>query len=160
MYMSHKKPEKKLGLSQLKAWEGLVETHSRAMVQIERQMDKESPLPLHWYDILFVINRTSEKRLRLGDIADLIITSRSALTRSVDKLEVAGLIKKTKCKEDGRGQYAAITNKGHRLLKEAWGTYRQSINNYFGQYLNKEESLMLAQILSKVDKRRLSKDDN
>lgn len=62
-----------------------------------------------------------EKRLRLNEIADLIITSRSALTRSVEKLEKAGLIKKYKCKEDGRGLYATITTKGHRLLKEAWG---------------------------------------
>lgn len=140
----------KLGLSQLKAWECLVTTHSRLLGKIERQMDLNSPIPLHWYDVLLVLNRSKEKRARLSDIADQIITSRSALTRSVEKLEKAGLLKKIRCEDDKRGQFAEITPEGQKALKQSWKHYRDLIHNEFGKLLSQKESHDLIYLLSKL----------
>ncbi len=113
-------------------------------------MGGDGVLPYHWYDVLFVLNSSREKRLRLGDLAESIVTSKSALTRSIDKMSEAGLIKKVQCKEDRRVQYATVTAKGHSALKKSWPHYRSAVYELFGQYLSNEDAKDLSRILMKL----------
>lgn len=117
-------------------------------------MDLQSPIPLHWYDVLLVLSRSKDKRARLSDIAESIITSRSALTRSVEKLEQAGYLKKIRCDDDKRGQFAELTPSGFTVLKEAWRHYRSFIQNEFGRHLTINESVELVRLLNKVETSR------
>lgn len=141
----------KLGLSQLRAWGSFIVTHARVYNEIERRMAQaEGILPYHWYDVLFVLNSSKQKRLRLSDLADSIVTSKSALTRSVEKMSEEGLIKKVRCKEDGRVQYATVTPKGHAMLKKSWPVYRASVQELFGQHLSNQDAKDLMRILIKL----------
>jgi DNA-binding MarR family transcriptional regulator len=141
----------KLGLSQLKAWSSLLVGHARIFQKIEREFDAEKGVvPFHWYDVLFILNQQKEKQMRLSELAETIVTSKSALTRSIDKMEEAGLVKKVQCAEDKRGQYAVMTAKGHAALKVSWPHYRTAIYNHFGKYLTGTEARELERLLTKV----------
>ena len=143
---------KKLGPDQHKAWAYFITRHSKVFGRIERALeDKEGLLPLHLYDILLALKNASNKKLRLSDISDQIVTSRSALSRSVDKLELLDLLKKEKAPEDGRGQFAEITAKGLKALSETWPHYEAAIQEYFGRHLNSNDSRKMIEILNKLD---------
>jgi DNA-binding MarR family transcriptional regulator len=141
----------KLGLSQLRAWGSFIVSHARVYNEIERRMAQtEGVLPYHWYDVLFVLNTSKEKRMRMSELANLIVTSKSALTRSVDKMIDEGLMKKVRCKADGRVLYATMTPKGHVALKKSWPFYRACVHELFGQHLSSEEARELQRILMKL----------
>lgn len=142
----------KLGLSQLKAWGGFIVSHARVFNEIERRMaQQEDILPFHWYDVLYVINATSkDKRLKMSEVAELIVTSKSALTRSVDKMVDEGLIRKVPCGKDKRVLYATMTAKGHAALRKSWPFYKAQVQDLFGQYLSNEDARNLTKILMKL----------
>ena len=140
-----------LSLHHLKAWEMFITRQPSVLRNIEQALAKEkSALPLHWYDVLLVLNRAPKKRMRLSEIADRIVTSRSALTRSVDKLESKGYLKKETAPEDQRGQYALITEKGREAVKETWAFYREALRENFGQHLSEKEAETLEKLLRKL----------
>ncbi|MEK2645988.1 MarR family winged helix-turn-helix transcriptional regulator [Bdellovibrio sp. BCCA] len=137
--------------NQLKAWEMLISRHSLVLRKIEKDLEqRKGVLPLHWYDVLLVLYRSPEQRLRLSEIADRIVTSRSALTRSVEKLEQEGLLTKEVCAEDKRGQYAHITSAGKKALKETWVYYKAAIEEHFGQYFTNTEAKEFQRLLEKL----------
>lgn len=141
----------KLGLSQLKAWGSFIVSHARVFNEIERRMAaEEGILPFHWYDVLFVLNASRQQRLKMSELAEMIVTSKSALTRSVDKMVDEGLMKKVKCSEDGRVLYATMTAKGHAALKKSWPFYRAQVQELFGQYLSNQDARDLMNILMKL----------
>ena len=62
--------------------------------------------PLSWYDVLWPLSRAREKRLRMNELAEEVVLSRTGL------VEAAGLLRREPLPEDGRGSYVAITNDG------------------------------------------------
>ena len=71
--------------------------------------------PLGWYDVLWGLERTPERRLRMSELADQVVLSRSNLTRLVDWLEEEGLVARERSAEDSRGAYAVLTDKGQEM---------------------------------------------
>jgi DNA-binding MarR family transcriptional regulator len=68
--------------------------------------------PLSWYDVLWPLYRAREKRLRMNELAEEVVLSRTGLVRLVDRVEAAGLLRREPLPEDGRGSYVAIRNDG------------------------------------------------
>jgi len=148
--------EKKLGSEQLKAWEAFITRQSLVLGQIEKALENEpKALPLHLYDVLLVLRHAPQGKMRLSDIADRIVTSRSALTRSVEKLEKMEFLTKEKAKEDGRGLYAEITTTGKAAQKETWLLYREAIQSFFGKYLTVADAKQVTEILLKIPNHRI-----
>lgn len=140
---------KSLEFSQFKAWEVFITRHSKIIRSIEKHLEQhKEAIPLHWYDILFVLSRSQDRMRRMSDIADMTITSRSALTRAVDKLVDEGYVKKHKCDKDGRGLYAALTPEGLKALKRTWPLYKKAIHEHFGKHLSTTDAKTLIRILS------------
>lgn len=143
---------KRLGPDQHTAWYTLLTRHSKAFRLIEKELeDKQGLLPLHFYDVLLPLKKAPDRRLRLSELAEEIVTSRSALSRSVEKLAKLGLLKKTKAMEDGRGQWAEITDKGLKALAATWPSYEAAIQEHFGRFLTVDDSKKLTEILKKLE---------
>ena len=115
----------------VEAWGHLLRLQARVVARIEEDLRKSGKIPLTWYDVLLALDNTTEKRLRMSEIADRIVLSRSALTRSVGKLEAEGYLKRERCSHDERGAYAVLTRKGRRALTEARPVYWAGIKKYF-----------------------------
>lgn len=149
---------KSLGPEQHKAWAYFITRHSKVFSRIERDLEgKSGILPLHQYDILLALKNADEGKLRLSEIADAIVTSRSALSRSVEKLEKLGLLVKEKVLDDGRGQFAKLTAAGRRALANTWPAYEQAIEEHFGQFLKNDDCRALIAILKNLDAANVTK---
>ena len=76
-------------------------------------------MPLAWYDVLLTLAQAPERRLRMAQLADRVLLSRSGLTRLVDRLEREGLVRREPSPDDARGTYTVLTAAGLRRLRGA-----------------------------------------
>jgi len=67
----------------------------------------------------------------MSELADRLLLSRSGATRLVDRLEVDGLVARVSCDTDRRGQWAQLTEAGHRRLREASPTHLRGVEEHF-----------------------------
>ena len=145
--------KKTLSEGELAAWKSLLNAHAAAVGAIEGRLNAAHEIPLTWYDVLWAVRKQGDAhRLRFRELQEEIVLSRSALSRLIDTLAKAGLVKKKPCAEDARGIDVELTEKGHRALASAWPVYSEGIAAHFAQHLSSEECAQLAQILGKVEK--------
>lgn len=143
---------KKLADHQLAAWRLFLTLHRRLVDAIDRDLQQAGRLPLFSYDVLIELQEAPDHRLRMAELADRVVLSRSGLTRLVDRLEREGYLARDQVGGDRRGTYAVITDQGVRALREAWPIYARGIQRYFADALTLEEARMLAALLEKVSR--------
>lgn len=154
MSTSIKSMSVKLSKAHNLAWRKFLVAHVRLIEQIEQDLDQAELPPLSWYDVLFALSEAPEQRLRLHELAQAILLSRSNLTRLVDRLEVAGLIQREQCSSDRRGAFAVITDEGFKMLSQMWTVYGQAIEKYFACHLDANEVKFLVKILNRLTNAR------
>lgn len=112
------------------AWRTFLTAHAHVVRQLEQELVAEADLSLAWYDALFQLHEAGG-RIRVGELADRLIISRSATTRFVDRLERAGLLEREVCDDDRRGTWAVLTAHGEATLRRAAPTHMRGIKQHF-----------------------------
>jgi DNA-binding MarR family transcriptional regulator len=139
-----------LGKPQLDAWRALLRGQTLVLEQVERDLaDAELP-PLGWYDVLTELNKAPGGKLRIHELADAVIISRSSLSRLLDRIEDAGLLRREPCKDDRRGAFATITPAGKRMLDRMWPVYERRLVEHFHPQLAPEDARALTAALERV----------
>ena len=90
------------------------------------------------------------ERLRMHELAERVVLSRSGLTRLVDRLEAVGLLRREACPTDRRGAYAVLTVEGAATLRQTWPTYARGIVAHFARHLDREEAETVAAALERI----------
>ena len=132
------------------AWEGLIGTVGALLRTFDEELRESEKLTLSWYEVLFQLDDAPEKRVRMRDLADRIVLSRSGLTRLIDRMGSAGLVDREPSKEDRRGYYAVLTEEGRRVLGRARPIHRRGIHDHFTKHLAERDVKALAAIVAKV----------
>ncbi|MCE2470180.1 MAG: MarR family transcriptional regulator, partial [Dehalococcoidia bacterium] len=133
-----------------RAWQDFLFAHKVVLGDLERRMMEESGFPLTWYDILAALHLEPERRLRLQALAEHIMLSRSGLTRLVDRMAEAGLIRREPCATDRRGAYAALTPEGEAAFQRVAPDHRRRVQEHFLGLLDGEDVTALREALGKV----------
>ena len=136
--------------TRLTAWRAFLLAHAAAVSAIERELAAEGLVPLTWYDVLVALWEAPDHRLRLHELAREVVLSRSGLTRLVDRLEAAGLLRREACADDRRGAYAVLTEEGRAAQLRAWPIYARGIATHFADLLSEEEAMILADALGRI----------
>jgi len=131
-------------------WRTFLTAHTRAVAWIEFELEEHDLVPLEWYDLLVAIQLAPDHRLRMMDVAQSLLLTRSNATRLVDKLETRGLIRRNRLDVDRRGMAAVLTAAGREALRRAWPVYAQGIRRYFISHLSRRERQTVASALGKV----------
>ena len=87
--------------------------------RLERQLQHDSGLPHAYYEILVRLSEAPDRTLRMSQLADSSLSSRSRLSHAVARLEAAGWVRRRACAEDRRGSFAELTDAGLAKLEEA-----------------------------------------
>ncbi|MDB6078879.1 MAG: hypothetical protein JWO82_2626 [Akkermansiaceae bacterium] len=141
---------RKLSKPRLAAWRGLLTVQAQVVAKIERRLAAEGLPALMWYDVLFALHEAAGKRLRMSELADEVLLSRSGLTRLVDKLEAGDYLRRENCATDKRGLEVVLTEKGTQVLREVWPVYSSGISEWFSDSLSDGEVAELTRILDKI----------
>jgi DNA-binding MarR family transcriptional regulator len=135
----------------LAAWRALLNAHATAVGAIERDLAAGDFIPLTWYDVLVALSEAPGERLRLHELADRVVLSRSGLTRLVDRLERARLLRREACPTDRRGAFAVLTADGRATLRRTWPAYARGIVEHFARHISAEEAAAIASVLGRVN---------
>jgi DNA-binding MarR family transcriptional regulator len=136
--------------TRLMAWRAFLIAHASTVSAIERDLAAEGLVPLTWYDVLVALWEAPDHRLRLHELAREVVLSRSGLTRLVDRLEAAGLLRREPCADDRRGAFAVLTDDGRAAQLRAWPIYARGIATHFADHLSQEEATILANALQRI----------
>ncbi len=134
----------------LAAWRLLLETHAAVVDRLGAELEAECGLPLAWYDVLLQLSGAPQGRLRMRDLADAVLLSRSGLTRLVDRMVAAGLVCREAHPSDGRGANAVLTPAGRAALRRAAPVHLRGIEAHFARHLTDAEAGVLRTALDRV----------
>jgi DNA-binding MarR family transcriptional regulator len=104
---------------EMAAWLGFLEAGNRLMRLVEHQLKADSGLSHAQYEILIHLSGAPDGAVRMTELAERMVTSKSGLTYQVAQLEKAGLVKRRSCPTDDRGILAVVTDDGRRKLRSA-----------------------------------------
>lgn len=98
-----------------------------------------------------MLSEAPEGALRMSDLADGVLSSRSRLTHQIRRMEQEKMVVRSSCPDDGRGVLATITDEGRRRLAEAAPTHVDDVRNYLIDLLSADELDMLARVFARVE---------
>ena len=122
---------------QIAAWRAFLRAHSLMLRQIGEDLEQEGLPPLAWYDVLWALYEAPEGRLQNYELADAVLLSRSGLSRLVDRIAGAGLVRRSQCPGDRRGVHIELTDDGVETLGRMWPVYARGIAEHFIPALGK-----------------------
>jgi DNA-binding MarR family transcriptional regulator len=126
------------------------ETHAGLVAELGRHLEAESGLTGQWFEVLLRLARSPDGRLRMSDLARQVIMTPSGLTRAVDRMEEAGLVRREACSSDRRVFYAVLTAKGRRRIEGAVPRHVEHVDECFTAHLDAKERAGLESSLRKL----------
>ena len=133
----------------LKAWRSLLRAHATLMRRLDTDLQQETGLALADYDVLAQLAE-AHGALRMTELADRALISRSGMSRRVARLVDEGLLRRDRAGTDARGVVVALTEDGIARLRETAPVHARGISKLFSAQLDVQELALLERALNKV----------
>lgn len=143
-------PTRRIPAEELAVWRKLVRAHGLIVRRLESDLIAEQELALPAYDVMVHLVEAPDRRLRMTDLAERVLLSRSGLTRLIDRMERDGLVVREACPVDARGLYAVLTDEGYARLRAASSTHFAGIDRYVLSRLSSKQLAALEDVLSSL----------
>jgi DNA-binding MarR family transcriptional regulator len=143
-------PTTNLGARELRAWRGMLRVHAALTKALDAQLEAAHALPLSSYEVLVFLAGAPGQKMRMSELAESILLSRSGLTRLVDRLERDGLIARQTCPQDARGSFAKLTQTGAEKLAAARETHLAGVRALFLDHLTDDEQELLGELWVRI----------
>jgi DNA-binding MarR family transcriptional regulator len=134
----------------LRAWIAFLQAHAVVTRRLEAELHAERGLSLAEYDALVQLAIAGDRRLRMSELADRVVLSRSGVSRLVDRLEADGLVVRRACPTDARGSWAALTPAGLDRLRLAAPVHLRGVETHFLSPIAEEDREGLVRALEAV----------
>jgi DNA-binding MarR family transcriptional regulator len=145
---------------ELAAWRGMLFAYRNMTSAIDERLEREHELSLSSYEVLLLLSRADDDALRMGELADELLLSRSGLTRLVDRMVARGLLERHTCSADRRGTYARLTDAGRKKFSDARPTNLAAIREQFVDRLEEDDLEDLARVWSRLEEPGEEPDDS
>jgi DNA-binding MarR family transcriptional regulator len=132
------------------AWSAFLRAHAATVRRIENEVEREAHLSLGWYDVLLELNAAPGRRLRMQELGERAVLSRSRVSRLVDELVVAALVERQANPDDRRSSYAVVTEEGRRVLRRAAPVYLSAIRRHFVSALTPQQLVAVREAMEAV----------
>ena len=135
---------------EIQAWRSFLRAHSTITRALETELVDAHALSLPEYGVLLTLVEAPEHRLRMTELADQVLLSRSGLTRLVDRMQRGGLVDRFPCPSDARGMLAVLTDLGYKRLKASSGTHLRGVRRHVTGQLTATELDQLQALMTKL----------
>jgi len=133
------------------AWRSFLRTHSQLARRLESQLQAHGKIALGSYDVLVQLAEAPGNRLRMSELAEAVLLSRSGLTRLVDRLQRDGLVQREPDPDDARGMYTVLTAKGRDTLRDASYVHLAGVSALVLNRLSDTELRQLQALMVRLD---------
>ncbi|WP_460722697.1 MarR family winged helix-turn-helix transcriptional regulator [Nocardia heshunensis] len=123
----------------------------RLMTDLNRQLQRDADLSFADYRILVKLSEAPGRSLRMSDLADGVLSSRSRLTHQIRRMESQGMVRRIACEDDGRGVLAQLTDEGLRRLRAAAPGHVAAVRRFFVDLLTPQQLEAVAAALDLVN---------
>jgi DNA-binding MarR family transcriptional regulator len=134
----------------LGAWLNLIQANRVVSDALEEGVEAAAGLSLAEHELLIRIANSPDGKLRMADLASLLLVSKSGVTRLVDRVEEAGLVRRELSPQDRRVTFASITPAGRKALERANPAFAQGLERAFSEHLGDSDVQCLRAALRKV----------
>jgi DNA-binding MarR family transcriptional regulator len=129
-----------------RAWRAYLESSKVLLDALDRQLQRENDIPHAYYEILVRLSEADDRAMRMSELAELTLSSRSRLSHAVARLEERGWVAREDCATDRRGQIARLTDRGFEVLAAAAPGHVETVRGYVIDVLTPEQLGQLAEI--------------
>jgi len=112
-------------------WIAFIRAHAAVYRRLDAELETEQALSLPDYDALVQLALAEGRRLRMSELAERMVLTRSGVSRLVDRLAAEGFVERVACATDARGAFAALTDAGFQRLRAASPTHLRGIDVHF-----------------------------
>ncbi|AOW95139.1 MarR family transcriptional regulator [Rhodococcus sp. WMMA185] len=134
----------------MRAWRGYMDANQRLLDVLNRDLQDNHDLSLADYRILALLSEAPDGSLRMSDLADGVLSSRSRLTHQIRRMESQGMVTRSTCVEDGRGVLAVITDEGRARLVDAAPTHVAGVRRNLVDLFTGEQLEFLADAFQRI----------
>src|SRR2546421_4866322 len=131
------------------AWRSMLRAHATLTRRLDTDLVRETGLALADFDVLAQLAE-AHGALRMTELADRALISRSGMSRRVTRLVDEGLVRRDRAGTDARGVVVALTEAGIARLAETAPVHVRGISNLFVAQLDDQELALLERALNKV----------
>jgi DNA-binding MarR family transcriptional regulator len=149
-----------LNQEQQKHWRAWIASSTLLTDRLSRELQESSNLTINDYEILVRLSESDNRAMRMSELASQTLLSRSRLSHQIDRMEKAGLVERTVCDTDRRGQVAHMSELGWQTLVDAAPAHVESVRKHVLDVLTDEEFVALGSALSKIADHLESLDDD
>ena len=139
-----------LNPTEMKAWRSYIIASRRMLEALDSDLDGHD-LSMADYEILAQLSDAPDRKMRMSELAEIALLSRSRLSHRMKVMEKAGWVKREACPSDKRGYFAVMTAKGWKAIVAAAPDHVDSVRARFVDHLNKGDQEVLAQIFSRIE---------
>jgi DNA-binding MarR family transcriptional regulator len=133
----------------LRAWRLYFESALALIDVLDAELERDAGIPLRWYDALIHLEETPDG-LRMNELAERILYSKSGFTRVVDRLEEASLVRRVRPENDRRSILVVLTDQGRAKIDQARSHHRHAIEQHFSSHLTDTDIKTLTIALEKL----------
>jgi DNA-binding MarR family transcriptional regulator len=133
----------------LAAWRVFFECALALPDILDAELQAAGGLPFRWYDVLVHLEEAGQG-VPMNEIAGRILASKSGLTRVIDRMEEAGLVRRERPADDRRVVLVSATPEGLEALAGSRVVHRDGIRRHFTEHLTAQELARLQKTLQKV----------
>lgn len=135
------------------AWGALLQVHAELVPILDRQLRARTALPLAWYDVLLELSAAPDRQLTMTELSERVVLSRTRISRVVDELTDAGLVRRQPNPADARSAFAVLTSDGLERFREAAPIYLSGIEHQFAAALSDDDLRAVGSALARVRER-------
>ena len=134
----------------VRAWSGILRLHAQLVPRIDAELRRATGMPLRWYDVLLELDAAPQRRLRMVELGDAVVLSRTRVSRVVDELVDVGFVTRTPNPDDRRSAFAELSPAGRQAFRRAAPVYLDGIRTHFGARLSRRDAAALRDILERA----------
>jgi DNA-binding MarR family transcriptional regulator len=135
--------------TEMAAWRRYIVASRRLLEALDADLNQHD-LSMADYEILAQLSDAPDRRMRMAELAEIAMLSRSRLSHRMKVMEDAGWVRREACPDDKRGFFAVMTTKGWKAIVAAAPDHVESVRSRFVDKLSKADQVVLAEIFERV----------
>ena len=122
-----------------KVWRAWLYSSSLLHDLLDRELTHQTGISHAYYEILVALSEAPQRSMRMSELADRCLSSRSRLSHAVSRLEERGWVRRQVCESDGRGQLAILTDEGFAALEAAAPVHVEGVRTHLFDQLTPQQ---------------------
>ncbi|MEV8515825.1 MarR family transcriptional regulator [Dactylosporangium sp. NPDC051484] len=139
-----------LNEDEFRAWIGYRRMRALLDLRLARRLAADQGLSEPDYDVLTSLSDAEDRRIRLSEMADRMLWSKSRLSHHVTRMQQRGLVTREECQSDGRGAFIVLTEQGMATLRAAAPGHVAAVREHFIDLMTEEQVRVLGEITGTV----------